>query len=163
MVLCPLEEGWRRPEEAVRLRRRRDSGSVVVGEDARLQLADPVPAGGEREAWIPLQMLLEPLLVEPGVVEGAEDRGQAAQRPDQLELPDDPVDDETEPRLAREVEAGLGLPLHLVERIAAGEKVRDQVGAAIGPIGEIAGLLRRVEGEPYQASAGAGGLGPGPG
>ena len=161
MVLRPLEEGWRRPEEAVRLRRRRDGGGVVVGEEARLQLADPVPAGGERQARIRLQMLLEPLLVEPGVVEGAEDRGQAAQRPDQLELPGDPVDDETEPRLAREVEPGLGLPLHLVERIAAGEKVRDQVGAAIGRIGEIAGLLRRVEGAPHQAAAGADVLRPG--
>ncbi len=134
---------------------------MVAGEDARLQLADPVPAGGEREARIRLQMLLEPLLVEPGVVEGAEDRGQAAQRPDQLELPGDPVDDDTEPRLAGEVELGLGRPLHLVERIAAGEKMRDHVGAGKDPIGEIAGLLRRVDRELYQAAAGADGLRPG--
>ena len=65
------------------------------------------------------------------------------------------VDDETEPRLAREVEPGLGLALHLGERIAAGEKVRDQVGAAIGRIGEVAGLLRRIEGAPQQRAAGA--------
>ena len=71
------------------------------------------------------------------------------------------MDDETEPRLAREVEPGLGLLLHLVERIAAGQKMRDQMGAAKGPIGEIASLLRRIKGEAYQAAAGADGLRPG--
>ncbi|HJX22777.1 MAG TPA: hypothetical protein VJ454_17400, partial [Steroidobacteraceae bacterium] len=65
MVFRPLEVEWRRPEQTVRLRRRRDRDGVVAGEDARLELADPVPAGGEREARIRLQMLLEPLLVEP--------------------------------------------------------------------------------------------------
>ncbi len=134
---------------------------MIAGEDARLQLADPVPAGREREARNRFQMLLEPLLVEPIIVEGAEDRGQPAQRPDQLELPVDPVDNQTEPRLAREVEPGLGLPLHLLERIAAGEKVRDQVGAGIGRIGEIAGLLSRVDCEADQAAARADGLRPG--
>ncbi len=153
MVLRPLEEGRRRPEEAFCLRRRRDGGGVVAGEDARLQLADPVPAGGSRQARIRLQMPLEPLLVELGVVEAAELRRQTAQRPDQLELRGDDVDDETEPRLAREVEPGLGLSLHLGERIAAGEKVRDEVVAAVGRIGEVAGLLRRVEGAPHQRTA----------
>ena len=123
MVFRPLEDGWRHPEEAFCFRRRRDRGGVVVGEDACLQLADPVQAGGDRQARIALQMPLEPLLVEPGVVEAAECRRQAAQRPDQLELCGDEVDDETEPRLAREVEPGLGLALHLGERIAAGEEL----------------------------------------
>ena len=123
MVLRPLEDDWRHPEEAFRFRRRGDGGGVVVGEDARLQLADPVRAGGDRQARILFQMPLEPALVEPGVVEGAEDRRQAAQRPDELELCGDEVDDETEPRLAREVEPGLSLALHLGERIAAGEEV----------------------------------------
>ena len=53
MVVRPLEDGWRHPEEAFCLRRRRDRGGVVVGEDARLQLADPVQAGGDRTARSP--------------------------------------------------------------------------------------------------------------
>ena len=69
-------------------------------------------------------MSLESLLVEPGIVEAAECRRQSAKRPDQLELCGDEVDDETEPRLAREVEPDLGLALHLGERIAAGEELR---------------------------------------
>ena len=73
-----------------------------------------------------------------------------------LELCGDEVDDETEPRLAREVEPGLGLALHLGERIAAGEKVREEVVAAKGRVGEVAGLLRRVEGVPRERAARAG-------
>ena len=153
MVVRPLEDGWRHPEEAFRFRRRRDGGGVVVGEDACLQLADPVQAGGDRQARICLQMPLELLLVEPGVVEAAECRRQAAKRPDQLELCGDEVDDETEPRLAREVEPDLGLALHLGERIAAGEEVCDQAVAAKGRVGEVADLLRRVEGVPRERAA----------
>ena len=97
------------------------------GEEARLQLADPVTAGGSRQVRNRVEMLLELLLVEPGVVEAAELWRQAAQRPDEPELRGDPVDDETELRLAREVEPGLGLSLHLDERVAAGEQVRDKV------------------------------------
>ena len=132
-----------------------------AGEDPRLQLADPVPAGGERQARIGRQMLLKPLLVEPGIVEAPEARGQPAQGPDQLKLRGDPVDDETEPRLPSEVEPRLGVLLHHIERIAGGKKVRDQMGAAKGPVGEIAHLLRRVKGAAYQAAAGANGLRPG--
>ena len=150
MKLHPLEEGLRRPEEAVRLRRRRDGGGIV-GKDACLQLADPVPAGGLHQVRIRLQMALELHLVELGVIEAAELRRQAAQRPDQLELPGDPVDCQINPRLAREVEPGLGLPLHLGKRIAAGEKMREEVVTAKAGVVEVADLLRRVEGPPQPA------------
>src|SRR5260370_33306768 len=81
MVLRPLEEGWRGPEEAVRPRRRRDRGSVVVGEDARLQLPDPVPAGAQREARARPQMPTKPPPVEPAAVARADGGAQAARRP----------------------------------------------------------------------------------
>ena len=81
------------------MRRRRDGGGVVAGEDAGLQLADPVQAGGDRQARLPSRCSLELLLVEPRVVEAAECRRQAAERPDELELCGDEADDETEPRL----------------------------------------------------------------
>ena len=65
----------------------------------------------------------------------------------------DEVDDDTEPRPARELEPGFGLVLHLGERIAAREQVRDEVVLAKDRIGEIAGLLRRVEGAPHERTA----------
>ena len=100
---------------------------IVAGEEARLQLADPIPALGESPE--------SGLLVESGarsdassnsrIVEGAEFRRQPAQRPDQPELRGDDVNDRPEPRLLRECEAMLGFALHLGERIARREKVRD--------------------------------------
>ena len=148
MIVRPLEDGWRHPEEVFRFRGRRDGGGVVAGEDARLQLADPVQAGGDRQARVLLQMLLEPALVKPCIVEGAEDRGLAAERPDEPELCGDEVDDKIEAGLAREVESGLSLALHLGERIAAGETLGEDIVAAEGRVGEVAGLLRGVEGVP---------------
>ena len=38
--------------------------SIVAGKEARLQLADPVPALGDRQVRIALQMALDPSLVE---------------------------------------------------------------------------------------------------
>ena len=93
---------------------------IVAGIEARLQLADPVPAFGKRQdRGLLCKWLLEPALVELLIVEGAECRRQAAQRPDQPELRGDEVDDETEPRLPRELEPMLGFALHVAERIAA--------------------------------------------
>src|SRR5271166_4210528 len=123
MIFRPLKNGWRHPEEAFRLRRCGDSGGVVAAKETRLQLADPVQAGGNRQARTLLKLLLEPALVEPGIIEGAEDRRLPAENPDEPELHGDEVDDEPELRLAREDEPRLGLELHLGERIAAGEEL----------------------------------------
>ena len=71
-------------------------------------------------------MALDPKLVKLRIVEGAECRRQAPQRPDQPELGGDEVDDKPEPRLLCEREAMLGFALHLGERIARREKVRVQ-------------------------------------
>ena len=73
-----------------------------------------------------------------------------------LELGGDAVDDEAEPRLPREVEPSLGFALHLGERIAAGEKVRDQVVAAIRRKGEVAELVCRIEGASHQSAGRSG-------
>lgn len=96
------------------------------------------------------QMTLELSLAEIGIIEAAEFDSQAAQHPDQLELPDEPVDGKVNVRPAREADAGLGLPLHLGERIAAGKKMRHEVVAAEARIVEVAVLLRRVERPPQQ-------------
>ena len=83
MVFRLLKDGWRGPEKPFGVRRSGNGGSVGASEEARLQFADPVPAGGERKARILGQVPLEPSLVESGVIERPKDRGQAAQRPDQ--------------------------------------------------------------------------------
>jgi len=94
---------------------------VVVGEDARLQLADPVPAGGEREARIRLRCCSN--RSSPNPASSKEPKigsGRAASGSAELPV----ILSTTRPnrRLAREVEPGLGLRCTSVERIAAGEK-----------------------------------------
>src|SRR5882757_29418 len=118
MVFGHFKERGRRPEKLLRLRCCLDSGSIVVGVDARLQLADPIPAFGKRQTWITLQMIFKLVLVEPFIIEGAEFWRQAAQSPDQPELRGDNVDNETKPRLPREVESIFGFALRIAERIS---------------------------------------------
>ena len=90
-------------------------------------------------------MPLEPKLVEPIVVEGAEFWRQSTKRPDEPELRDDSVDDVTEPRFLHKLEAILGFVLHLDERISRREKVRIHVDAAVCGKCEIADLVRGLE------------------
>ena len=106
-------------------------------------------------------MLLEPALVEVGIVEGAELRGQAAEGSDEPELGGDEANRQAEPRLAREIEPGFGLALDLGERIAGGKEVCGQVVAAICRKGEVAEFAGGIEGAPHQRPAGADRLGPG--
>src|SRR6267154_4466235 len=98
-------------------------------------------------------MALEPRLIELLIVEGAECRRQAAQRPDQPELGDDAVNDKPEPRLLREREAMLGFAFHLGKRIARREKVRVQLVAAAGGVSEVADLVCRLEGAAHHIAA----------
>src|SRR6267142_1756430 len=77
LVVCQLECFRRRPKKSSRVFCRFDGGDVRTREEARLQLADEVPAGDESQPRILRQMLLEPALVELGIVERVELRGQA--------------------------------------------------------------------------------------
>jgi hypothetical protein len=160
LVVCQLE-GCRHPKKSPRVFCRFDGGSVRAREKAGLQLADEVPAGDDSKPRILRQMLLEPALVELGVVEGDELRGQAAEGPDESQLSGDAVGDDAEPDLARELEAGLGLALHFIEGLPGGEQVRDRNATAVTRIGEVAESGGRLEGAPHQAAASANGLRPG--
>ena len=154
MIFGQLEDGRRRPEEALRLRGRLDGGRIVAGKEARLQLADPVQAGGIAKTRLARQAAARTdRSSNPSSSKQPKFRRQTAERPDQRELRGDEVDDETEPRPSREFEPVLGLALHLGERIAAREKVREQVVAAKRRIGEVAGLLRDFEGATQRAAA----------
>ena len=71
-------------------------------------------------------MLLEPALVELGIVERAELLGEAAQGENESEECGRDVEDKTEPELAREVEPGLGLALHVSEGVTDEEAAEQQ-------------------------------------
>src|SRR5712675_2931621 len=98
-------------------------------------------------------MALDPTLIELLIVEGAECRRQAAQRPDQPELGGDAVNDKPEPRLLREREAVLSFAFRLGKRIACREKVRVQLVAAVGSVSEVAHLVCRLKGAAHQIAA----------
>ena len=93
-------------------------------------------------------------LLERGVVEGRQLGLCPSKAPDQRKLPDNDVGDETELGLPREFESILDLALHLTERGPGSERVRDQIGTAIGRIGQFAGLLRGIERAPHVGTAG---------
>jgi hypothetical protein len=158
MVLGDLEERRRGPGQPVHLRRRR-RGGVVGRVEARLQFADPILPGGQLR--ILLQVLIEPALIGPRLGAGGAVWCQAAQRPDQAELRHEAVNDGSKPRLAREGQAVLGLLLDLAERGSGSEEVCDQEGGAIRGKGEIAGVLRRLEGASHQGATGVQGPRPG--
>src|SRR5271166_3322881 len=153
MVVGPLEDGWRQPEEAFGSRGRSEGGGVVVSKDARLQLAYPVHPGSYPKTRLVLQPPFELLLGEPVVVEAPENGRQTAESPDQPELCCDEAADKIETSAAREVEPGLSLALHLGERSATGEELRDEVVAANRCVGEVAGLLGDFEGVPRDRTA----------
>ena len=120
--------------------------AVVVGEYARLQLAYPVHPGGYPKTRLALQF--EPLLVEPLVAEAAENRRRPRSVRINCSCAREEADDETETSAVREAEAGLGFALHVRQRSAAREKLREEVVAAYRRVGKVADLLRDFEGVP---------------
>src|SRR6202171_5409469 len=153
MVLSNLELRRRRPKHRCSFRCSRNSRGIVASINARLQLANPIPRRGKGQLGFALEALLEAALVELRAIEGCKDRPQSTEHTDKPELPDHAVADESERRLPYEFESILGLPLGLTERISGGQKIRDQVDAAIGYIRKITGLLRRLESPPQKAAA----------
>jgi hypothetical protein len=156
-----FEVGWRCPQQPLRLRRCLDGRRVVAGKEARLQLADPIPALDKRQIRIFRKVALDPSLIKLLIVERAESRRQAPQRPDQPELADDGVNDKPEPRFLREREATLGFAFHLGKRIAGREKVGVQFVAAIGGVSEVAGFVCSLERAAHQIAASPDMFGPG--
>src|ERR1700686_2695345 len=153
MVLSQLELRRRRPKHRSSFRCSRNSRRVVAGVNARLQLANPIPRRGKGQLRFALQTLLEAALVELRAIEGCKGRPQSTEHADEPELPRHTVADESERHLPYEFESILGLPLGFTERISGGEKIGDQVDAAISYIRKITGHLRRLESPPQQVTA----------
>src|SRR3984893_14570077 len=100
-------------------------------------------------------MTLEPKLIEPLVVEGAEFWRQATEGSDKRELRGDDINDETEPSLLRNLERILGFTLRLNEWVSHGEKVRAQGYCTISrkrdvtdSVGCIDGATQQITGSP---------------
>jgi hypothetical protein len=77
MVLHVLEERPRRPEALFCLRASRERGRRVVGPEACLHLAYPVPAAGHDQVRCGFEMTLVPALIEVRIVERCEVTRQA--------------------------------------------------------------------------------------
>ncbi len=106
-------------------------------------------------------MVLEPALVELGIVERTELLGEAAQGANESQDRGRDVEDETEPELAREVEAGLGLALHVGEGVTDEEAAEQQEVEVVTYPREVAEPGARVDCAPHQTEARANGLRPG--
>src|SRR5258706_3972516 len=99
---------------------------------ARLQLTNPIQAGGPDEGRTLLEVLLEAALVERGVAKRAELRWQSPQRPDETELSHRNINDQREARFLRGFECSLRFALLLCDWICAGEQSLDEVAVRIG-------------------------------
>src|ERR1700737_1080307 len=98
-------------------------------------------------------MTLEPKLIEPLIVEGAEFWRQATEGPDKPELRGDDVNDETEPSLLRKLEPILGFTLRLNEWVSHGEKVRAQGDCTISRKREVTDFARCIDGATHHIAA----------
>src|SRR6266850_6617974 len=127
-----------------------EGARIVAGKEARLQLADPVPALRQRQIRVGGETTLHPKLIKLLIVKATEIRRRAAECPNEPELRGDGVNGKTEPHLLRKRETKLGFALHLIERITRREKVRDQVGAAVRRKSEVTDLVRRFERATHQ-------------
>src|SRR5262249_43189496 len=117
-------------------------------EERHLKLADPIEARCDGQSRIVGETMFEAGLVVFLTVNAGQGRRRAAQGTDEVQLQQHAVDDEAELGLARETEPALAFELHLVERSAASQEMRDQVLQAVGGIREIAAFLSHLEGAP---------------
>src|ERR1700730_6357 len=127
---------------------------MVAGKIARLQFPDPIPARGHCQRRIAGQMVFHPRLSHISIIEAAEFRGQAAERPNERKLRRDDVDDKAEAYLSLKRERILGLTLHAHKRLARREKIADKEAAASRPPGKVTHLVRGVKGATYEIATG---------
>src|SRR5262249_47090513 len=96
-----------------------DRRRVIAGEEARLELSEPVVTFQESWGWLTCRALLEGALGEPTIVERTELRGPSTQHPGERERRGNSVEEESEP--PHERQSVLGLALELIEWMAQGK------------------------------------------
>ena len=109
--------------------------SIVAREEARLQFSDPVPTCRHAPSRVACQMALESLLVELGIVEGAEVAwsGPECSNKTELRLLMMTRSIAPKPAFRAKVEAVLSFTLHLDQRIAGREKMVFEMVAGCMP------------------------------
>src|SRR5262245_50113561 len=120
-----------------------DRRCVVGGEEARLELSDPVIAFQESARGLTRDTLLERALRESTIVEGAELRGSSAQGPRERNRRGKSVEEEPVP--LHEFQCILGFKLELVEWVT--KRKKDSAETAGGKCGicRVAVLFRHLE------------------
>src|SRR5262249_8777686 len=120
--LLQWEERQRRRGRVPRLHfiRCLECRSVVAGEEARLELSDPVETFQEGARGLPGDPLFEGALSEPTIVEGAQLHGSSAQGPGERDWRGKSVKEESVS--LHKLQRVLGFALELVEWMAQGKK-----------------------------------------
>src|ERR1700738_3276778 len=98
-------------------------------------------------------MVFHPRLIHIPVIEAAEFRGQAAERPNERELRCDDVNDKAEAYLSQKRERILGFTLHVHKLFARREKIADKEATASRP-GQVTHFVRAIKGATYESATG---------
>src|SRR5262249_47619034 len=117
---------------------------VVAGEEAHLELADPVETFQEGARGLTRDALLERVLRESAIVEGAELRGSAAQGPSERDRRGKSVEEESVP--FHELQCVLGFVLELMEWMAHGKKNGAETAGGECSICGVPVVFRHLEG-----------------
>src|SRR5262245_15000726 len=118
--------------------------NVIAGEEARLELSDPVVAFQKGARGLTRDALLEGALGESAIVEGAELRGSSAQGPGERDGRGKSVEEESVP--LHELQCVLGFALELVEWMARCKKNGAETAGGERGICRVAVIFRHLEG-----------------
>src|SRR6516165_12337030 len=135
---------WGRRVPCLRLIHCVDRRNVIAGEEARLELSDPVVTLQEGARGLTRAALLEGALCELTTVEGAEFRRLSEQGPGERDWRGKSIEEESVP--LHELQCVLGFALELVEWMALGKKNGAETAGGERGICRVAVLFRHLEG-----------------
>src|SRR5712675_1191671 len=98
-------------------------------------------------------MVFHPRLIHIPIIEAAEFRGQAAERPNERKLRREDVNDKAEAYFPRKRERILGFTLHLRKLFPRREKITDKEATASRP-GKVTHFVRGIKGATYEIATG---------
>src|SRR6266849_7585116 len=98
-------------------------------------------------------MVFHPRLIHIPIIEAAEFRGQAAERPNERKLRREDVNDKAEAYFPRKRERILGFTLHLRKLFPRSEKITDKEATASRP-GKVTYFVRDIKGATYEVATG---------
>src|SRR5262249_43847591 len=153
LMLGSLEHAGRFKQECLPTTRDVESRRVVPGEEASLQLADPVPTFDLQQVRLRREVALHLEFIEMLVIERAELGRGAAQVPNQRRLSADRLRPVDEGRGSAERKSGFSLSLDFDKRVARQQKVREQKATVRYRDLAIVGAVGNVRGSAYDRAA----------